>query len=267
MSKGEKATPFNKYEKLKHHLRAYESVGVAFSGGVDSSLLLLAAGEALGKERVTAFHGRSVLNSYETTIDDFFAENFKDIAHLKIIDLEPLTWPEFVSNDSKRCYYCKKKTYLSFFEELKRDGLNVLIDGTNVDDFDDDRPGLTVISEFGVKTPLADNLINKKEIRFLARAFGLPNHDLSSNSCLATRVKFAQSIAAEDLQKVKIIEETLKKMEFYGSRARPRGEELIIEIREQDYRIFIQRNNRIEVSKLCASLGFSKVLLDINGRK
>lgn len=266
MSTGEKETPFKKYEKLKHCLRAYESVGVAFSGGVDSSLLLLAAAEVLGKEKVTAYHGRSALNNYETTIEDFFAEIYKDIAHLKIIDLEPLTWPDFVSNDPKRCYYCKKKTYLRFFDELRKDGLNVLIDGTNVDDLVDDRPGLAVISQLGVKTPLTECFINKKEVRFLARALGLPNHNLSSNSCLATRIQFAQSISLEDLEKVRIIEETLKKMEFYGSRARPRGDKVILEIREQDYRIFIQKNNRVAISKLCANLGFTKVLLDINGR-
>lgn len=267
MSKENKETIFEKYEKLKHRLRSYESVGVAFSGGVDSSLLLFAAGETLGKKKVTAYHGRSALNSYETGIEDFYIKNFQHIAHLKVIDLQPLTWPEFVSNDQRRCYFCKKRTYLHFFGELEKDGRNTLIDGTNVDDLGEDRPGLAVISEFDVKTPLADVLFTKKEIRFLARTFGLPNHDQSANSCLATRIQFAQEIHSEHLEKVKIMEESLKKMDFYGSRARPQGARVIIEIREQDYRKFIQRNNRLEFSKLCAGLGFSKVLLDIKGRK
>lgn len=267
MSQEIKETVFEKYEKLKHRLRSFESVGVAFSGGVDSSLLLFAAGETLGKNKVTAYHGRSALNSYETGIEDFFLENFQHIAHLKVIDLQPLTWPEFVSNDSRRCYFCKKKTYQHFFEELERDGKTTLIDGTNVDDLGEDRPGLAVISEFNVKTPLADALFNKKEIRFLARTFGLPNHDQSANSCLATRIQSTREIYSEDLEKVKIMEESLKEMDFYGSRARPQGEKVIIEIREQDYRKFIQKNNRIEFSKLCASLGFTKVLLDTKGRK
>lgn len=267
MSQDKETAVFAKYEKLKHIVRSYKSVGVAFSGGVDSSLLLLAAGESLGKEKVIAYHGRSVLSSYETDIEDFFASRFKEHAQLKIIDLQPLTWPEFISNDSGRCYYCKKRTYLHFYEELKKDSHHVLIDGTNRDDLNEERPGLAVINELAVKTPLVEAGLSKKEIRFLARAFHLSNHDQPANSCLATRIRFAQDISHEGLEQVSILEESLKEMGFSGCRARPDGKKVIIEIRDQDYQNFIKKNKRIDVSDLAGRLGFTKVLLDIKGRK
>ncbi|HKJ66135.1 MAG TPA: hypothetical protein VJ969_12075, partial [Desulfopila sp.] len=159
-----------KYDNLTGLIRSYERVGVAFSGGIDSSLLLHAAGEVLGRNNVIALHGRSLLNRGITEIEELFKQNFQTVAKLKIIDLNPLNWSDFVNNDSARCYYCKKKTYTLFREHLMQEDISVLLDGTNADDRQEQRPGHAVLKELQVHAPLEQVGIGKKEIRFLAKS-------------------------------------------------------------------------------------------------
>lgn len=258
---------FKKYEKLKHIVRSYQIAGVAFSGGIDSSLLLFAAGEVLGKNNVIGIHGRSRFNADLTDIEELYSHSFSEIAQLKILDLEPLTWPDFVSNSGKRCYYCKKKTYAAFLEYLQGMNVNNLLDGTNRNDLDENRPGVRVLQELKIHTPLVKAGLGKKEIRFLARTFGLPNHGLPSNSCLATRLNFLPDIEEKTLGKVKKIELYLQKMGLLGCRARPMQDTIVIELRLQDIRKISYIHNRLRIIDFCKSEGFAKVLVDLQGRK
>lgn len=266
MSQTEGNALFQKYEQVKHSLRNLGKVGVAFSGGIDSSLVLLAAGEALGKKNVTAIHGSSLLNRYETDIEDFFSQTFTGMANLHVVEFDPLSWSDFVCNDSKRCYYCKKKAYSQFFAELKKKNIEVLVDGTNFDDLQEPRAGLAVLQELRVKTPLADAEIGKREVRFLAQSFGLPHYNLPSNSCLATRIKPLSPIQKENLERVAQLEKKLHQRGIYGCRVRPHEDHVIVELREQDFPGFIRKHNRAEFLKYCQGLGFYKVLLDLKGR-
>lgn len=257
---------FKKYEHLKHIIQSFGKVGVAISGGVDSTLLLHAACEVLAADRVIALHGRSILNISESSIEDLFEQCFKNKASLKIIQLDPLSIPEFTNNDSRRCYYCKRKTYTKFLGHLQNIGFSTLLDGTNLDDLKETRPGLAVLEELEVKTPLVEAGITKREVRFLAHSFALPNYAMPSNSCLATRLSFMPEITSDGLDKVEKIETILKKMGYRGCRAKPHGKELILEIEQQHFSKIYKKHSRIDIVSLGGEFGFTKVFLDIKGR-
>ncbi len=257
---------FAKYEHLKHLIKSFGRVGIAFSGGVDSTLLLHAACEVLPGERIVALHGRSILNISESNIEDLYEQCFSGKAQLEIIQLKPLSLPEFVNNDSKRCYYCKRKTYTTFLGFLESVDTTILLDGTNVDDLSEPRAGLKVLEELSIKTPLVDAGIGKKEIRFLAKSFDLPNYNMPSNSCLATRLVFTPEITADGLKQVEKIEIKLKKMGYVGCRVKPIRKNLILEIQQHHFDKISKRHSRLEIIRMCRKFGFNKVFLDINGR-
>jgi uncharacterized protein len=190
---------------------------VAFSGGVDSTLLLRVALEVNPRETVAIFADSPL----QAMVD---RENVKRLAAglgapLHILPLQPLNWPEFVANSAQRCYHCKKTVYREF-ARLLPPGL-VLLDGTNRDDARAIRPGRQALSELAVETPLLAAGLGKEEIRTLAFRLGLPNWDRPSASCLATRIPTGITITADRLSLVEACEAAIRTLGFGHIRVRP----------------------------------------------
>ena len=260
------ASLIDKKKNLEEILGRESRVAVACSGGVDSTLLLKVAVDVLGPENTIAvFAETPLLPPGEEE------EVRKVVSHIGspmlIVCLDPLSWPEFRENPRERCYLCKKKIYETFMEKLAGLDFHILMDGTNLDDLSDDRPGLKALEELHVKTPLVAAGLTKHEVRQLSRDLDLPNWNKHSSSCLATRIVTGQQINREKLELVKKCENFLQALDFWGSRVRIVGESAIIELQHDDIMRFVQETIRRRVLKKYNDFGIKKVTLDMKGRK
>ncbi|MDK9707701.1 MAG: ATP-dependent sacrificial sulfur transferase LarE [Desulforhopalus sp.] len=258
----------SKYVELVNRLRQFEKLAIAFSGGVDSTLLLHAALEVLKAGNVVAFFAHSSLISSRTVAqrNEVIARNFPHGVDLRIVLVDPLEWQEFVVNDKNRCYFCKKRMYTTLQLAMGAAGYNRLADGTNCDDILESRPGLEAIRELDVLTPLADVGLAKTEIRRLAERFGLSNFAMPSNSCLATRVPLGQPITAKILDLIDQAENFLHLKGFMGCRVRIGHAYTIIEVRREDVAAFMDLSNREEVQAYFKDLQLPQVALNLIGR-
>ena len=260
------ASPAHKKKELEAIIGRETRVGVACSGGVDSTLLLKVAHDVLGRENTVAlFADTPMLPPGES-------ETVREIVSrvgspLLVVSLDPLAWPEFTANPRERCYLCKKKIYQTFQEKLAETGFQVLMDGTNQDDLGDFRPGLKALDELMIKTPLADAGLTKRDIRQLSRELGLPNWDKHSSSCLATRIATDQIITREKLDLVRRCEDVLHEFNFTGCRVRISGDSATVELLEEDIERFAQGAIRLTVIKKFNDIGIEMVSLNMNGRK
>ena len=246
----------------------FPQAAVAFSGGVDSSLLYHAAREALGPEKVFIFRAVSVLVSKREQHDaenllHFFAPDPKKIV---TIELAPLTWEDFIANGEERCYVCKRRMYTTFLDEVQKRGCRVLLDGTNRDDRETVRPGFKAIEELGVRTPLLDAGLGKQEIRLLACSVGLPSHNKPSNSCLATRIPHGTVISREKLAVIEKSESFLLDHGLTGCRVRIEGEDAVIQLTAEGRKYFFSQEFSEKVEWFMQNIGFKRLLLDVNPR-
>lgn len=242
---------------------------MAFSGGVDSTLLLYAAREAIGEERVFVLRGVSELLA-QREIDDavrVLDELGVELQQRFEVNHYPLVHPGFVANAPDRCYFCKKIMYQAFLDLLKNNDCTILLDGSNVDDLQSSRPGFRAIHELGVCTPLLDGGLNKEDIRALAKMFKLSNHDKPSNSCLATRLAEGIHIEREELKLVEQFEEFLLDYECLGCRVKINRKSVILQVAARDIERFVVSSRRVEVLHFFQSEGFEEVLLDIKARE
>ena len=257
---------YDKKKKLDEILRREKRVAVACSGGVDSTLLLKIAFDVLRSENTLAvFADTPLLPPGEAE------EAEKIINHigsrLLTVKLDPLSWPEFIENSHERCYLCKKKIYKIFREQLVALDFNILMDGTNLDDLSDHRPGLKALEELEVRTPLAEVGLTKDEVRELSREMNLPNWNKYSSSCLATRVATGQQINRGKIERIKKCEHFLNALDFHGCRVRINGNSAIIELQQDDIILLVQDTIRQQVLKKFNDFGIEKISLDMKGRK
>ena len=256
----------DKKKNLEEIIGRESRLAVACSGGVDSTLLLKVTYDVLGHENTIAvFADTPLLPSGES-------EGVREIvdligSRLLTVSLNPLSWPEFTRNPLERCYLCKKKIYRIFQEKLAETNFNVLIDGTNLDDMSDFRPGLKALDELKIKTPLVNAGLTKKEIRQLSKELNLPNWNKHSSSCLATRIATDQYISLEKLNLIRKCENVLRDKGFRGCRVRISNDSAVIELLEVDIERFVHKATRQSILKKFNDSGIEKVFLSMSGRK
>ncbi len=256
----------NKSAHLQDLLHSYGRVTVAYSGGVDSSLLLRVACDTLGPSKVTALHAVSCLTpgTDQKKAEKQAVSQCGSGCSYRAVKLYPFRWPEFVANTEQRCYFCKKKTYGIFQSELHDN--EILLDGTNSDDLRADRPGLAALQELSVRTPLSLAGLNKHDVRSLAEHMGLTNWNQPANSCLATRIATHQKITGTLLTQIEKAERFLLRQGFAASRVKPGKDSTTIEIPDNDLERFRTVSPSFEFAAYLKHLGLPSVPLDITGR-
>ena len=241
-----------------------ESVLVAFSGGVDSTLLLKVAHDVLG-DKVLAVTAVSQLTPRQEGKDAVAMADLIGAAYLQV-DSDDLADPVFAANPKDKCYHCKKRRFELLKQMAGEKGLKYVVDGTNSDDFDDYRPGMKAIEELGIRSPLSDAGFSKKEIRQLSHQLGLPTWDKPAFACLASRVPYGYVITAEKLKQIDEAEIFLQSMGLCKQvRVRHHGPVARLEVDPQTFPQFIESENRTKITSYFKKLGFQFVALDLEG--
>ena len=259
----EHAHALAKLERLRERLRVIGSAAVAFSSGVDSTFLLRVAHEELG-ERVVAVTARS--HSFpKRELDEATAFCRAEGVRHEVIDSEELDIPGFAENPPDRCYHCKKELFGRLLAFARENGLAAVLEGSNIDDDGDYRPGRRAIRELGIVSPLHEAGLTKAEIRALSREMGLPTSDKPSFACLASRFPYGERITASGLERVEKAEQWLLDagLDLTQLRVRSHGDLARIEVPPGDIPRLASRV--AEIAAAFKDLGFAYVTLDLFG--
>ena len=251
-----------KYAALTALLADMGRAAVAFSAGVDSTFLLKAARDALG-ENVIALTARTISvpagNDGEA---DAICRRLG--AEHVIVPVDLMAVDGFRENPPERCYLCKKALFAALADAARERGIDCVIEGSNLDDDGDYRPGLRALRELGIRSPLREVGLTKDEIRDLSRQMDLPTWNKPSNACLATRIAYGQTITPEILRTVDEAEQFLSGLGFRRVRVRVHGELARVEIPREQFDILLP-DTADAVHRRLRELGFRYVTLDLGG--
>ena len=207
-----------KYARLVGLLRDMQGVVVAFSGGVDSTLLARAAGDALGDRALLVTADSETYPEAELAEARRLAE-LMGLRHV-VVRTDELANPEYARNGANRCFFCKEELFGRLAPIAEREGIGTLVYGANMDDLGDHRPGMKSAAERGVRAPLIEAELTKREIRDLSRQLGLPTWDKPSFACLSSRFQYGDRITAEKLRQIDAAESFVRSLGFRQFRVR-----------------------------------------------
>ena len=251
-----------KAARLKEILGAYDSVCVAYSGGVDSVYLAVVARAVLGAERMVAVLGVSAsLPQLQRDVALQCARDFD----LPLVELptEEMQDVNYTANPSNRCYFCKSELWRKLTAFAAARGFAVVVDGTNADDVHDHRPGMIAAAESAIRSPLLEAGLTKAEIREQSRVLGLPTWDMPSAPCLSSRLAYGVRVTPERLEQVEIAESRIRALGFREFRVRHHGDVARLEFGTAE----LTRAAAIadDLHEALADLGFVKILFDVEG--
>ena len=256
----------NKLQDLINWFRNKDSVVIALSGGVDSALVAYAAFQQLGSSALAVTADYKTLSKEELDASIQICKEI-GISHI-LLDYNELEIQEFVKNDSNRCFHCRNELGSHLTNLAKEKNIRVIVDGTNLDDLNEYRPGIQALKKYGIQSPLVENHLSKKEIRELAKFVGLSIYDKPSNSCLASRIPWGQRITAERLARIEYGETLVKQIaKIVQVRVRDFDGIAKIEVEKEKISILNQENIFKEISEKLKLIGFFEVVIDPEGYK
>lgn len=252
-----------RFERLKALLRPLGTVVVAYSGGVDSSVVLRTAHDVLGP-RAHGVIGRS--DSYAThELELALAQAAAFGAAIEQAPTGELSDPNFRSNPADRCYHCKRELYRRLDEVAARVGAAAILDGTIVEDLADWRPGRRAAAERHVRSPLAELGFTKADVRAVAAHYGLASSDKPASPCLASRIPYGTEITRENLNMVEKGEEALRELGFRELRVRHHGEVARIEVPLAEIPRLLEHTVRDRLVAALKAAGYRFVAVDLEG--